>query len=219
MLANPTSQIYRLQCIHSHNFVHRDLKPSNILVGVGKHASVVHIIDFGLSKRFRSPDTHLHIPLRSGCGLTGTSMFASNNSHAGFELGRRDDLESLAYILLYFLRGDLPWEGLADCELVAQQKLQCSATELCHGLPIEFATLLEYSRSLRFEDKPDYSYLSGLFGHSIPPERFQDDTIFDWDTVRCVSSEHLSVPGVKPLLHDAVSRRRKSPNTPARRTG
>ena len=137
-------QIRRLQHIHSHNFVHRDLKPSNILMSIGCRASTVHIIDFGLSKEFRSPDTHLHIPLHRGmrCGLTGMWLFALNNSHVGCELGRRDDLESLAYILIYFLHGGLPWEGLADSGLIAQQKLECSVKDLCDGLPVKYATLL-----------------------------------------------------------------------------
>lgn len=213
------TQISRLQYIHSRNFVHRDLKPSNILVGVENRASIVHVIDFGLSKQFRSPETHLHIPLRGGRGLTGTLTFASINSHAGLEVGRRDDLESLAYILIYFLRGDLPWEGLADTELVAQQKSERSAAELCHGLPIEFATLLDHARSLQFEDKPDYSYLSGLFDHSLLREGNLNDDVFDWAVGRCVPDEPFNVPFAKPLPLDAISRRRQSPTTPVRRTG
>ena len=77
-------------------------------MGVRKHASTVYLIDFGLSKEFRDPDTHLHIPLNKDVGLIGTTAFASINSHLGLELGRQDDLESLAYVLFYFIWGFLP---------------------------------------------------------------------------------------------------------------
>ena len=116
-------------------------------MGIGHQASTVHIIDFSLLKEFRSPDTHLHIPLHQGMkhGLTRTLLFTLNNSHAGCELGRWDDLKSLAYILIYFiliyfLHGGLPWEGLADSNLVAQHKLESSAEDICNGFPVKYAS-------------------------------------------------------------------------------
>src|ERR1019366_3661030 len=121
-------------------------------MGIGKHANIAHIIDFGLSKEFRDPRTRLHIPQGKTHGLTGTAAFASIHSHLGLELGRRDDLESLAYILIYFLCGSLPWQGLdfEDRDLVAESKQQNSTHDLCYGLPPELHTFLDYSRSLSF---------------------------------------------------------------------
>ena len=98
-------QLRCLQYIHSRNYIHRDLKPSNIVMGAGNQANLVYLIDFGLSKEYRNPRTWAHILFDSGVGFTGTTTFASINSHMGMELGRRDDLESLAYILFYFLWG------------------------------------------------------------------------------------------------------------------
>ena len=167
-----------MQYIHSHNFIHRDLKPSNLVIGVGKRANIVYLIDFGLSKEFRDPDTYLHIPFKEKIGLTGTAMFASIHSHVGVELGRRDDLESLAYILIYFLRGSLPWPGLSY-DLIAESKQQIS---LCYGLPAEICTLLKYSRFLAFGDKPDYGYLRHLFDDRLRRESSQNDQ-FDWDII------------------------------------
>lgn len=95
--------LQRLQYIHFHNFIHRDLKPRNIVIGVGDRTNLVYLIDFGLSKEYRSPYTAKHIPYKKGLGFIGTTTFASINSHMGLELGRRDDLESLAYVLFYFL--------------------------------------------------------------------------------------------------------------------
>jgi casein kinase I family protein HRR25 len=104
------SQLCRLEYIHSRNYIHRDLKPTNILMGIGVHSTVVYLIDFGLSKEYRDPSTYKHIPPRTNLSLTGTASFTSINSHLGLELGQQDDLESLAYILIYFLCGDLPWQ-------------------------------------------------------------------------------------------------------------
>ena len=148
-------------------------------MGVGEHANIVHLIDFGLLKEFRDPNTHMHIPHKEMIGLTGTAMFASIHSHSGIELGRRDDLESLAYVLIYFLRGSLPWQGLSR-DLVAKSKQETSTSDLCHGLPVELRALLDHSRSLSFNDKPDYGYLSRLFDDQLLQEA-SSTAVFDWD--------------------------------------
>ncbi|KAH8994770.1 kinase-like protein [Lactarius deliciosus] len=173
--------VCRLEYIHSRNFVHRDLKPSNIVVGLGTQADIVYLIDFGLSKEYRSPKTHKHIPSKTHLGFTGTTTFASINSHLGLELGRRDDMESLAYILIYFLRGYLPWQCLPRGSQDVVEYKQRTPRDLCHGLPVEFCTLLEHCRSLSFEEKPDYRYISGLFDDLSSREGFQNDLAFDWD--------------------------------------
>ncbi|KAH9031810.1 kinase-like domain-containing protein [Lactarius pseudohatsudake] len=108
--------VCRLKYIHSRNFIHHDLKPSNIVIGLGTQANIVYLINFGLSKEYRDPYTNKHIPPDTNLGLTGMATFASINSHLGLELGWRDDMESLAYIIIYFLRGHLPWQGLPSFE-------------------------------------------------------------------------------------------------------
>ena len=184
-------------------------------MGIGSHASMVHIIDFGLSKEFRNPDTHLHIPLHQGmrCGLIGTSLFVSNNSHAGCELRRWDDLKSLSYVLIYFLHGGLPWEGLADSNLVAQHKLVSSAEDLCTGLPVEYATLLSYSWTLPFDAKPDYDYISRLFSESVPHEGTHP--VFNWDS----RLAHIDTLYTNPPLPMIALCTRKSQAVPIRHTG
>ena len=184
-------------------------------MGTGSCASMVHIIDFGLSKEFRNTDTHLHIPLCWGmrCGLIRTSLFASNNSHAGCELRRQDDLESLSYVLIYFLCGGLPWEGLADSNLVAQCKLVPSAEDLCTGLPVEYAMLLSYSRTLPFDAKPDYDYISRLFSESVPHEGTHP--VFDWDS----GLAHIDTLYTNPPLPMIASHTCKSWAVPIHHTG
>lgn len=101
--------ITRVEYMHTQNFLHRDMKPDNFMMGHTSKKTQVYLIDFGLSKRYRDPKTGEHIPYRDGKSLTGTARYASVNTHIGVEQARRDDLESIGYILLYFLKGVLPW--------------------------------------------------------------------------------------------------------------
>jgi serine/threonine protein kinase len=192
-------QIRRLQFVHSRNFIHRDLKPSNIIMGVGKHANLVHIIDFGLSKEFRHPDTHQHIPYNNSLSFAGTPTFASIPSHLGLELGRRDDLESLAYLLIHFLHGSLPWQGLefGKHDLVVESKQNTPMYDLCSTLPVELRVFLEYSCSLSFDKKPDYGYVCDVFDGLLSWEEITTELTFDWDIPNSPVNGEPSSPGGK----------------------
>ncbi|GAW06554.1 ck1 ck1 ck1-d protein kinase [Lentinula edodes] len=182
--------ISRIEYIHSRNFIHRDIKPDNFLMGIGKRGNQVNVIDFGLAKKFRDPKTHLHIPYRENKNLTGTARYTSINTHLGVEQARRDDLESLAYVLMYFLRGALPWQGLKAAtkkqkyDRIMEKKMTTPTDLLCRGFPNEFGIFLNYTRALRFDDKPDYSYLRKLFRDLFVREGYQYDYVFDWSVQR-----------------------------------
>ncbi|KAG2113950.1 kinase-like domain-containing protein [Suillus discolor] len=154
----------RLEYIHSHDYVHGDIKPQNILVDNSRQTT--YIIDFGIAKRYWNAATESHIPFRRGRHLTGTPMFASINNHLGLELGCHDDLESLSYMLIYFLRGSLPWLNSVDEKLssssILEQKVDTTITDLCDGIPTAFANILVYSCSLSFSEDPDYDHLRSL---------------------------------------------------------
>jgi casein kinase 1/casein kinase I family protein HRR25 len=194
----------RLEYVHTKSFIHRDVKPDNFLIGLGKRQSVIHIIDFGLAKKYRDPRSHQHIPYRENKNLTGTARYASINTHIGIEQSRRDDLESLGYVLMYFIRGSLPWQGLKantkkqKYERIMDRKMSTSTEQLCKGYPTEFRSYFEYCRSLRFEDRPDYAYLKRLFKELFYRKGFQYDNMFDW-TVLNLQQERARVPE-RPML-------------------
>jgi serine/threonine protein kinase len=147
---------------------------------------VVYIIDFGLAKRYRDPKTHVHIMYRENKHLTGTPRYASINNHLGIEQSRRDDLESLGYVFMYFLRGSLPWQGLRantkkqKYQKIMEKKMATPIDLLCKGFPDEFRVYFEYCRALRFADKPDYSYLRRLFKDLALRNEIEYDGNFDW---------------------------------------
>ncbi|XP_074575765.1 casein kinase 1-like protein 2 isoform X2 [Curcuma longa] len=198
MLAD--QMINRVEFVHSKSFLHRDIKPDNFIMGLGRRANQVYIIDFGLAKKYRDTSTHQHIPYRENKNLTGTARYASVNTHLGIEQSRRDDLESLGYVLMYFLRGSLPWQGLKagtkkqKYEKISEKKVATSIEALCRGYPSEFASYFHYCRSLRFEDKPDYGYLKRLFRELFIREGFQFDYVFDWTILKYQQSQIAGGP-------------------------
>ncbi|GAA0152335.1 non-receptor serine/threonine protein kinase [Lithospermum erythrorhizon] len=182
--------INRVEYMHSRGFLHRDIKPDNFLMGLGRKANQVYAIDFGLAKKYRDLQTHKHIPYRENKNLTGTARYASVNTHQGVEQSRRDDLESLGYVLMYFLRGSLPWQGLRagtkkqKYDKISEKKMLTPIEVLCKSQPSEFISYFHYCRSLRFEDKPDYSYLKRLFRDLFIREGYQFDYVFDWTILK-----------------------------------
>jgi len=177
----------RIEYVHAKNFIHRDIKPDNFLIGLGKRKlNQVYVIDFGLSKKYRDPRTHQHIPYVEHKSLTGTARYASINTHLGIEQSRRDDLESLGFVIMYFNRGQLPWQGLKantkkeKYNKIAEKKMSTPVEILCKHFPAEFATYLNYCRALRFDDKPDYSYLRRLFRDLFFRQGYAADYRFDW---------------------------------------
>lgn len=178
--------IDRVEYVHSRGLVHRDLKPDNFLMGCGRQGNQVFIIDFGLAKEYIDPSTRRHIPYRDRKSFTGTARYASLNQHSGIEHTRRDDIESLGYILMYFLRGNLPWQGQSGQHPKEREylhnkiKMDTSIEGLCGGYPRQFADFLHHARGLSFYQQPDYSYLRGLFRDLFIQKKFQLDHEYDW---------------------------------------
>jgi serine/threonine protein kinase len=176
----------RIEYMHSKGFMHCDLKPANFCVGSGSNANVVYIIDFGLAKRFQNPQTTEHIPhRRDKTTLTGTPRYASINNHLGSELGRRDDLESLSYILAYFQLGSLPWQGVkadnreAKCKLILRKKQETDMCSLCSNFPL-VKGMIKHAQSLDFVAASDFMYLRTILKQSFVENNVSNDSMFDW---------------------------------------
>ena len=116
------------------------IKPDNFLMGIGSRARQVTCIDFGLAKRYRTSKHQEHIPYRDGKHLTGTARYASLQTHLGAEQSRRDDLESLGFVLLYFMHGSLPWQVhplqcvIGPCSLVLKAPSDVAAIAVAPAL-------------------------------------------------------------------------------------
>jgi len=179
----------RVEYLHSKNFIHRDIKPDNFLIGAGKKNRTLFMIDFGLAKRYRDPRTHQHIPYKENKNLTGTARYASVNAHLGLEQSRRDDLESVGYVLLYLLVGSLPWQGLKantkheKYQRIMDKKMSTSIETLTRGLSVEFSKYFSYVKALKFDDRPDYAFLRQLFNELSTREGFENNSAFDWQSL------------------------------------
>ncbi|KAF2722442.1 kinase-like protein [Polychaeton citri CBS 116435] len=179
----------RVQTIHEKNLIYRDIKPDNFLVGKynSKTKNVIHVVDFGMAKQYRDPKTKQHIPYRERKSLSGTARYMSINTHLGREQSRRDDLEALGHVFMYFLRGGLPWQGLKAAtnkqkyEKIGEKKQSTAIKDLCEGYPDEFNQYLSYVRNLGFEDTPDYDHLRDLFTQALKKTGEVEDGVYDWD--------------------------------------
>ena len=213
-----------LEYIHNKHIVHRDLKPDNFVMGLNELAKYVYLLDFGLAKKYRSSTTLKHYPLINKKKLTGTARYASINALRGYEQSRRDDLESAGYVLMYFLRGSLPWQGIPGknkderYKKILQKKEETSAHELCKDFPEEFEKYIDYTRNMEYEEDPDYQRLKEYFKNIIEEKNENFDYIYIWSTEeekkqrkkefleekRRMSRQITSKTNNMPLLHTKI---------------
>lgn len=194
--------INRIAYLHSRNIIHRDIKPENFVVDYGVQTKVVRVIDFGLSLKFQEA-----IPYEENQTFTGTAKFASINTHLGIQQAHRDDMESVGFILIYFIRGKLPWSHIEatnyrqKMNYICEKIVETSVPDLCRGLPPEFQTYLEYCRGLEFEERPDYDYIKELFRNLAKENGITYDFIFDWDLKELDSIDDEATYTIPSFIH------------------
>ena len=175
-----------LEFIHKKNIIHRDIKPDNFLMSNGNN-KYLYLLDFGLAKKYRESENSPHYPFIEGKKLTGTARYASVNALNGVTQSRRDDLESVGYVLLYFLKGKLPWQGIMiknkeeRYNKIREIKRDIDSAELCKDCPEEFQKYIDYVRKLEYEQDPDYDMLKNLFLNALKKDGFEFDYFYDWD--------------------------------------
>lgn len=206
--------IKRIEKVHEERIIHRDIKPDNFLIGGTELTKDnIYIIDFGLAKCYKNSEGQ-HIPFIEGKNLTGTARYASLATHMGKEQSRRDDLETIGHVILYFLRGSLPWQNLPGknkdekYKNIKKKKLETSLDTLCKGYPIEYKEYMEYCRSLKFEEDPDYKYCVSLFDkcmkrHSLDPKLHD----FIWKQNRLSKDKEA----LKNSMLDVIRKKPKDP--------
>ena len=180
--------IDRIELIHSKTLVHRDIKPENFLIGY-KNPNIIYLTEFGLCAKYCSSKTGKHILPGFRGTFTGTLRFSSANAQRGNQQSRRDDLESLGYTILFFMRGKLPWMNLEhinnEKELYLKtysMKKFITVERLCKGLPPEIAEYFKYVKLLKFQEEPNYDYLRNLFKDLLKKNGFEDyeNLTFSW---------------------------------------
>ncbi|CAI2372188.1 unnamed protein product [Moneuplotes crassus] len=178
--------LMRINYLHSKLVIHKDIKPENFVVGYGSNEKRIYLVDFGLAGDFRSPRDGKHIELQKRKSLCGTARYASINTHEGHNQSRRDDLESLGYVLIYFLLGKLPWQGFDTKEKkdkykkIEKSKKTANLEKLLEKYPQVFLKYLNYTKNLGFEDRPCTRDLIKLFQKEMHLREMENDGNFDW---------------------------------------
>jgi casein kinase 1 len=197
-----------VEAVHNHDLIYRDIKPDNFLIGRPGQPdeNQIHLVDFGMAKQYRDPRSKQHIPYREKKSLSGTARYMSINTHLGREQSRRDDLEALGHVFFYFLRGQLPWQGLKaptnkqKYEKIGEKKRTTPVNELGSGFPPQFSQYLDMVRSLNFEETPDYEKYRLLLLSALEEIGETADGRYDWMKLNGGKGWDLNI-NKKPNLH------------------
>ena len=196
-----------LKFIHDRHIIHRDMKPDNFVMGYDDKNARLYLLDFGLAKKYRSSKTLIQYPYIKKKKLTGTARYASIHALEEMEQSRRDDLESAGYVMMYFLRGSLPWQGLRiktkedRYKKILEKKKETTSDELCKNFPEEFKYYIDYTKNLGYSENPDYEKLKKNFIILIREKMCENfDFIYDWTTnndikKRAINNENLLLEG------------------------
>ena len=213
-----------LEIMHNNNVIHRDIKPGNISIGIKEKSKYIYLLDFGLSKKYIDEKTNKHYNFEKNNKLIGNARYSSINALEGGTQSRRDDLESLGYLLLFFLLGRLPWQGYVSNSKedkyykITEIKKKTTAKELCENLPIQFEEYIIYTRNLKYEATPDYNYLKNLFHALLKQNNWPFDYYYDWDVNKVYNTEIKDkktgnqIPKICNQIKGLINERKKKGN-------
>ena len=190
----------RLKSLHEKGIIHRDIKPENFVIGPKNKERIIYLIDFGLSKKISKDKI---IPtVKADRNIIGTMRYISMNTHQGYEQGKRDDLESLFYIIIYFIKGELPWQNIKTkskaekySKIFEIKKKVTENGDLVEGLPLEMAKILEYILGLNFFEKPNYLLIKNAVEIMLNNFNLSNDLQFDWYNLEFLNYLYLSQNG------------------------
>jgi len=198
--------IERLKIIHKEGIIHRDLKPENLLVNKNIRNSLIYLIDYGLSKKYKDAKNDMHIPFRNERPITGTIRYISINTHKGFEQSRRDDIESALYIIVYFLNGKLDWDGIKcktkdeKIKKIMEKKEEFKNNKEYKKLPQSFSQIFQYVYNINFEEKPNYEYIFGVINKGLEQydgESNYEKTLYDWQSIEFMIEPIFMIEEIK----------------------
>lgn len=178
--------IDRLETFHSRGYIHRDIKPQNIMIGRGDKKNTLFLADFGLTTPFMPARRDGILPPLVTSQVTGNQLFSSTSNHMNFQQGPKDDLESLAYMLVYLLTGSLPWSNIQTTDpkqranILTNTKMTSSVMDICRECPDVFADFLRAIKSLKSDETPNYAFLKGMFINLMEENELENDLVFDW---------------------------------------